>query len=44
MFKLYVRSLASFLVCGKTYQTADADLAQKAKEESAKAREWWKKC
>ena len=36
--------IASFLVCGKTYQTADADLARKAKEESKKAQEWWKKC
>ena len=32
------------LVCGKTHYSADADLVRKAKEESAKAREWWSKC
>jgi len=33
--------VASFLVCGKTYQTTDADIAAKAKEASASARRWW---
>jgi hypothetical protein len=33
----------SFLTCGKTYQTTDADLAKKAKSKSAKARKWWSK-
>jgi hypothetical protein len=31
----------SFLLKGKTYQTTDSDLAEKAKEESASARKWW---
>lgn len=33
----------SFLLCGKTYQTTDSDLARKAKVTSAKARNWWAK-
>jgi len=32
----------SFLMCGKTYHTTDADLAKEAKRKSAKARKWWK--
>jgi hypothetical protein len=32
----------SFLMCGKTYHTTDADLAKDAKQKSAKARKWWK--
>ena len=31
----------SFLLCGKTYQTTDSDLAQKAKKQSKKAAAWW---
>ena len=33
--------VASFLVCGKTYQTTDADIAERAKKASASARHWW---
>ena len=36
--------VSSLLLKGKTYHTADADIARRAIEESAKAREWWKKC
>lgn len=32
----------SFLTCGKTYQTTDSDLANKAKETKG-ARNWWSK-
>jgi hypothetical protein len=32
----------SFLTCGKTFKTTDADLAKSAKKKSAKARKWWK--
>lgn len=31
----------SFLLKGKTYHTADADLVREAKNESAAARRWW---
>ena len=31
----------SFLLCGKTYETTDSDLAAEAKKESASARRWW---
>ena len=31
----------SFLLKGKTYQTADADIAKRAKEESASAKKWF---
>jgi len=31
----------SFLTCGKTYKTTDADLAKAAKKSSAKAKTWW---
>ena len=34
----------SFLLCGKTYQTTDSDLARKAKSRSASARKWWSHC
>jgi len=34
---------ASYLLCGKTHYTADADLVRKAKEASASARKWWAK-
>lgn len=33
----------SFLMCGKTYKTADSDLAKKAKATSSSARKWWAK-
>jgi hypothetical protein len=32
---------ASFLLCGRTYETTDSDLVRKAKVASASAREWW---
>lgn len=35
--------VASFLVCGKTYQGPDSDLAKKAKSRSVRARRWWSK-
>jgi hypothetical protein len=31
----------SFLLCGKTYYTTDADIAKKAKERSKSAKQWW---
>jgi hypothetical protein len=34
----------SFLLCGKTYHTTDADIAEKAKKSSKSARDWWSKC
>lgn len=34
----------SFLLCGKTYQTTDSDLARSAKRRSASARKWWTRC
>ena len=33
----------SFLLCGKTFKTTDADLARRAKAKSAKARAWWRR-
>jgi len=33
--------VASLLVCGKTYETTDADIATRAKQASASARDWW---
>lgn len=33
----------SFLLCGKTYDTTDSDLASKAKDASSAAKEWWAK-
>jgi hypothetical protein len=35
---------SSYLLCGKTYYTADADLVRAAKKESASARKWFKRC
>ena len=34
--------VASFLTCGKTYQTTDSDLARAAKRKSKTAKAWWK--
>ena len=34
--------VASFLTCGKTYQTTDSDLARAAKQKSKTAKAWWK--
>jgi hypothetical protein len=34
----------SLLLCGKTYYTADSDLASEAKAASASARQWFKRC
>lgn len=36
--------ISSFLLCGKTHYTADADLVRKARASSAKARKWFKRC
>ena len=36
--------VSSFLLCGKTHYTADADLVRKAKKESAAARKWFRRC
>ena len=36
--------VSSFLLCGKTYQTTDSDIARKAKAESSAAKAWWKNC
>lgn len=33
----------SFLLCGKTHHSTDADLVRKAKASSASARAWWAK-
>ena len=33
----------SFLMCGKTYETTDSDLASKAKDASSTAKAWWAK-
>jgi len=33
----------SFLLCGKTYHTADSDIVKKAKSSSKKAKLWWDK-
>jgi hypothetical protein len=35
---------SSFLLCGKTHYTADADQVRLAKKESAKARKWFRRC
>lgn len=35
--------VSSFLLCGKTYETTDSDLAEKAKKASKSAAAWWKK-
>lgn len=34
----------SFLLCGKTYHTADSDLARNAKKSSKTAKKWYKQC
>jgi hypothetical protein len=31
----------SFLLCGKTFHTADSDLAEEAKKHSQSAKKWW---
>jgi hypothetical protein len=36
--------VSSYLLCGKTHYTADADQVRAAKKESAKARKWFKRC
>jgi hypothetical protein len=36
--------VSSYLLCGKTHYTADADQVRAAKEASAKARKWFKRC
>jgi hypothetical protein len=36
--------VASFIVCGKTHYSADADLVRKAIEKSSKAKKFWKDC
>ena len=36
--------VSSFLLCGKTYRTTDADLAREAKAKSPAAAAWWSKC
>jgi hypothetical protein len=36
--------VSSYLLCGKTHYTADADLVRAAKLESAKARKWFTRC
>lgn len=35
---------SSFLLCGKTHYTADADIVRRAKKESTTARKWFKRC
>lgn len=36
--------VASLLVCGKTHYGPDADLVRKAKQQSRRARKWWRNC
>lgn len=36
--------VSSFLLCGKTHYTADADLVRKARKESVTARAWFERC
>ena len=36
--------VSSFLLCGKTHYTTDADLVKKAVEASKKAAAWFKRC
>jgi hypothetical protein len=36
--------ISSFLLCGKTHYTADADLVRKAREESKTAKKWFTRC
>ena len=36
--------ISSFLLCGKTHYTADADLVRKARAESKTAKKWFTRC
>ena len=36
--------VSSFLLCGKTHYSTDADLVRKAKEVSSSARKWFTRC
>ena len=36
--------VSSFLLCGKTYETTDSDLAREAKRICPAAARWWRKC
>jgi hypothetical protein len=36
--------ISSYLLCGKTHYTADADQVRLAKKESPSARKWFKRC
>jgi hypothetical protein len=36
--------VSSYLLCGKTYYTADSDQVRAAKRASAKARKWFRRC
>jgi hypothetical protein len=36
--------LSSYLLCGKAHYTADSDQVRLAKQESASARKWFKRC
>ena len=36
--------VSSLLLCGKTYETTDSDLARKASAESASAKKWFRRC
>ena len=36
--------VSSFLLCGKTHYTADADVVSNASRHSKKARKWFKRC
>lgn len=36
--------VSSFLLCGKTHYTADADLVRNARAKSASARKWFRRC
>jgi len=36
--------VSSYLLCGKTHYTADADQVRAAKKDSASARKWFKRC
>jgi hypothetical protein len=36
--------VSSFLLCGKTHYTTDADLVKEASAASSKAKAWFKRC
>ncbi len=36
--------VSSFLLCGKTHYSTDSDLVRKAKQTSASARRWFRRC